>query len=388
MDRKAMHHSGKLLAALLLAAGVGAVSGGAASGQENPRQDNQRQDNQRKVAVATPSHEQVTRYLYSTGTLQAVNSVDLVARVSGTLEQVKFEDGASVRKGDIIFVIEPEPYRISLASAQAELAQSQANLDEANANLVRQQALVGKQVVSESTLDSAVAQQKTAAAQVAASQAKVRNAELNLGYTEVRAPFDGILAARTADVGAYINSASAPKLASLVQPDPLYVLFSANEQQVIGVRKALAERHMTIRDAGTVKVEIRLQTDADYLHAGQLNYIAPELDANSGTITVRGIIGNADGLFVPGMFVQVRVPLSPHPALVIPETAIGNSQLGQTVLVVNPQNRVEMRKVVTGDTAGRGRREIVEGLTDTDRVIVQGAGGARPGETVTVVDKL
>ncbi len=373
-----MHHSGTLLAALLFAASVGAVSG-----QESPRQDNLR-----KVAVATPSREQVTQYLYSTGTLQAVNSVDLVARVSGTLEQVKVEDGATARKNDIVFVIEPEPYRISLASAQADLAQSQANLDEANANLARQQALVGKQVVSESTLDSAVAQQKTAAAQVAASQAKVRNAELNLGYTEVRAPFDGTLAARTADVGAYINAASAPKLASLVQPDPLYVLFSANEQQVIAVRKALADRHMTIRDAGNVKVEIRLQTDNDYLHAGQLNYVAPELDANSGTITVRGIIGNSGGLFVPGMFVQVRVPLNPHSALVIPETAIGNSQLGQTVLVVNPQNRVEMRKVVTGDTAGQGRREIVEGLTETDRVIVQGAGGVRPGETVTVVDKL
>lgn len=345
------------------------------------------QDNQKTVAVTTPAREQVTRYLHSTGTLQAVNSVDLVARISGTLEKVNVEDGANVRKNDILFVIEQEPYRISLASAQAELAQSQANLDEANANLARQRALAGRQVVSESTLDSAVAQQKTAAAQVAASQAKVRNAELNLGYTEVRAPFDGILGARTADVGAYINAASAPKLASLVQPDPLHVLFSANEQQVIAVRKALAERHMTIQDASRIEVEIGLQTESDYPHAGSLNYIAPELDANTGTITVRGIVANPDRLFVPGMFVRVRVPLAPHSALVIPETAIGQSQLGQTVLVVDPQNRVALRKVATGDPAGKGRREIVEGLTETDRVIVRGAGGVRPGDTVAVADQ-
>ncbi|MGV6873082.1 efflux RND transporter periplasmic adaptor subunit [Pseudochelatococcus sp. B33] len=369
-----------ILATLLLVSGLPA---GAASAQES-----QRQESHRKVAVTAPAREQVTRYLHSTGTLQAVNSVDLVARVSGTLEKVNVEDGANVRKGDIVFVIEQEPYKISLASAQAELAQSQANLEEANANLARQRALANRQVVSESTLDSAVAQQKTAAAQVAASQAKVRNAELNLGYTEVRAPFDGILAARTADVGAYINAASAPKLASLVQPDPLYVLFSANEQQVIAVRKALAERNMTIRDAGAIRVEIGLQTESDYPHVGELNYIAPELDANTGTITVRGVIGNSDRLFVPGMFVRVRIPLAPHSALVIPETAISRSQLGQTVLVVNPQKRVELRKVVTGDPAGKGLREIVGGLAETDRVVVQGAGGVRPGETVTVVDRL
>lgn len=344
----------------------------------------------RKVVVESPAREQLTRYLYSTGTFQAVNSVDFVARVSGTLEKINFPDGAFVLKGDIVFVIEQEPYEISLASARAELAQSQANLEEQNANLRRQKDLASRQVVSASTLDSAVAQQKTAAAQVAASEAMVRNAELNLSYTEIKAPFDGILTARMADVGAYINAASAPKLASLVQPDPVYILFSADERQVIAVRKALAERKRAAPAAspGDFRVEISLQTEDGYPYAGRLDYVAPEIDAGSGVITVRGKIDNGDRLFSPGMFARVRVPLGTREAVVIPEAAIGNSQQGRTVLVVDAENRVALRKVTIGDPAGQGMREIVEGLSETDRVVVRGSGGVRAGDAVSVVDQI
>ncbi|WP_433455969.1 efflux RND transporter periplasmic adaptor subunit [Pseudochelatococcus sp.] len=342
----------------------------------------------RNVIAQAPVQREVTRYLQSTGTVQAVNSVDLVARVSGTLDRVAFEDGAQVRKGDVIFVIEQEPYRISLAAAAAELAQSRANLEEASANLARQQALAARQVVSESALDSAVAQQKTAAAQVAASQTKVRSAELNLGYTEIRAPFDGILAARVMDPGAYINAASAPKLASLIQPDPVYVLFSASEQQVIAVRKALGERNIPVGGYGAIAVEVGLQTESGYPHVGKLDYVAPELDAGSGVVTVRGVVENPSRLFSPGMFARVRIPLATHRALAIPEAAIGNSQLGRTVLVIGEGGRAEQRRVTVGDALGDGVREIVDGLTEADRVIVRGAGGVRPGDTVAVVDRL
>lgn len=367
-----------ILAAAMLAAPLVAGAAGSAMAQQAPR----------KVVAQAPVAARITRHLHSTGRFQPVSGVDLVARVSGTLERVNFPDGAPVRAGDVVFVIEQEPYRIGVASAQADLAQARANLVQASANLARQKELAGRQVVSASTLDSAVAQNDTASAQVAAAEAAVRSAELNLGYTEIRAPFDGILSARTADVGAYINAASAPKLASLVQPDPLYVLFSADEQQVIAIRKALAERQKTLADMGSIAVEIGVQTETGYPHAGRLDYVAPEFDSNTGTIAVRGVIPNPDRLFVPGMFARVRVPFGEHDALTVPDTAIGNAQQGRVVLVLGADNRVEQRRVVPGELTDNGMREIVDGLAAGDRVIVRGGGGLRSGEAVTPVDSL
>ena len=346
------------------------------------------QDEPRKVMVEMPTARQATRYLQSTGTLQAVNSVDLVARVSGTLEKVNFADGAEVAKNDVIFVIEPEPYRISLASAEAELAQAEANRVKAEANLRRQDELTSKQVATIAQRESAVADNEAAKAQVATAKAKVRNAELDLGYTEIRAPFDGILAARTMDEGAFVNSASAPKLATLMQPDPIHIAFSAREPQVIEIRKQLAARNMTLKDVGTISVEFGLQTEEGYPHAGKLDYIAPELDPATGTISIRASADNADRLFSPGMFVRVRMPLVRRPVLAVPDVAIGNSQEGRTLLVVDADNRVVQRKVVVGDPLEDGLREIVKGLDAMDRVIVQGAGGVRIGDTVAIVDSL
>jgi len=346
------------------------------------------QQSQRKVVVKAPVEQQVTRYLHSTGTLKAVNGVDLVARVSGTLEAVNFEDGERVRHGDVVFVIEQEPYRINLAIAEAELAQSQANLQQTSSNLIRQEELANRQVAAQSARENAIAQNEIAKAQVAAAEANVRNAKLNLGYTEIRAPFDGILSARNADIGAYINAASAPKLAAVVQRNPLHVLFSANERQVIEIRKALAQRNMKIADAGPIRVEMGLQTDDAYPYSGTLDYIAPEIDTVSGTMTVRAIIANTALFLSPGMFARVRVPLATNAALAILETAIGTSQQGRTVLVVNQEGSVELRKVTVGDKLSGGLREIAQGLSAGDRVIVEGAGNVRPGETVTIVDQL
>lgn len=345
------------------------------------------QQSQRKVVVKAPVKHQVTRYLQSTGTLKAVNSVDLVARVSGMLEAVNFEDGEPVLKGDVVFVIEQEPYRISLATAEAELAQSQANLQQTSSNLIRQEQLLDRKAVAESVRENAVAQYEIAKAQVAAAKAKVRNAKLNLGYTEIRAPFDGILSARNADIGAYINAASAPKLATVVQPAPLHVLFSANERQVIEIRKALAKRNMKIVDAGPIRVEVGLQLDDAYPYSGTLDYVAPEIDTVSGTMTVRALLANPTQILSPGMFARVRVPLATNAAFAILETAIGTSQQGRTVFVVNQEGSVELRKVTVGDKLSGGLREIAQGLSAGDRVIVEGAGNVRPGETVTIVDQ-
>jgi RND family efflux transporter MFP subunit len=342
-----------------------------------------------KVVARPPVKQAVTRYLFSQGTIAAINSVDLVARVSGTLQKVNREDGSAVKKGDVLFVIEQEPYQISVASAQAALDQQNANLTQANSNLARQQEMQKKNLTATATVEAAVAQAETAKALVAASEAQLQSAKLNLSYTEIIAPFDGILSEHLIDVGAYINAASTPKLASIIQPDPLRVNFTVNEKQVIQIRQALAERRKKLSDIGPLKVEIGLPTDQNYPYAGTIDYIAPQLDSSSGTISVRAVLANEQRLFSPGMFVRVRVPVVTNAdALVIPESAIGNDQQGPTVFTVGKDNRVEAKVVTRGESAGNGLREVVKGLSANDRVIVQGADNVQPGDAVSVVAKL
>ncbi|MBR0557036.1 efflux RND transporter periplasmic adaptor subunit [Ciceribacter sp. L1K23] len=338
------------------------------------------------VAVEKPKAMDVVQYLQSTGTLAAEQSVDLVARASGLLEKVNFRDGEKVKKGDVIFGIEREPYEISLASAQADVRQQEASLAQAAANLTRQRDLKDKSVVSASALEDAIAQHAIAESQLAAARARLRTAELNLGYTEITAPFDGILSARLADVGAYINGAAAQKLATLVKPDPLHVNFTATDRQVVEIRRRMLERGMQVGNFGLpVSVELSLTDGDGYPFNGPLDYVAPEIDPTTGTMALRGEIANPDLLLSPGMFVKVRVAVAMRPdALTVPERAIGNTQEGRTVLVVGEENRIEQRLVEIGAPAEAGRREIRSGLEPDDRVVIRGGAAVAPGQVVSV----
>jgi RND family efflux transporter MFP subunit len=346
-------------------------------------------DMQRKVVVQAPSKVTLTRYFYSTGTVAAVASVDLVGRVSGTLEKVNKKDGAAVKQGEVLFVIEQEPYQIAVQSAQAALDQQNASLTQAVENLTRQQDLLSKRAAAESAVESAIAQAATSKALVAAADAALRSAKLNLSYTEVKSPLDGILSARAFEQGAYINAAQTPKLASVIQPDPIRIDFTANQKELIQIRKAMEERKIKLADLGTINVEIGLPSDDDYAYTGKLDYIAPDLDATTGTIALRAVADNKSKLFSPGMFVRLRIPVTTKAeALAIPDRAVSTSQEGMSVLAIGKDNTVETRLVTLGQPIAGGLREVVKGLAAADRVVVEGMDNVQAGDVATVVDKL
>lgn len=339
-----------------------------------------------EVRVAPPLARPVTRYLELTGQTAAAKRVDLVARVQGTLTQIRYRDGASVKQGDVLFVIEPDNYRLSLELAEAAEAQQKALLVQAEADLARQKQLASRQAASEAALDSALGKRDSTAAAREQAAAQAAQARLNLAYTEVKAPFDGIVSAHLVDQGALVGVGGPTLLASIVQSDPIKVRFSLDEQTVLRIREAMRQRGLTLAGLVSIPVEIGLDTDAGYPHIGQLDYVAPELDMASGTLSVRAAVPNPQGVLLPGLFVRVRLPLQKDvPSLLVPEAALGASQTGRYLLVVGADDIVEQRAVETGETSEGGLRVIRAGIAATDRIVVGLMQNAIPGSRVRPV---
>lgn len=339
-----------------------------------------------EVRVAAPVSRPVTRYLQLTGQTAAAKRVDLVARVSGTLTEIRYGEGKAAKQGDVLFVIEPDNYRLNLQLAEAAEAQQKALLVQAEADLARQKQLAQRQSASEAALDNAQSRRDSTAAAREQAAAQVAQAQLNLAYTEVKAPFDGIVSAHLVDQGALVGVGGPTVLASIVQSDPIKVRFSLDEQTVLRIREAMRQRGLTLAGLGAIPVEIGLDTDAGYPHQGQLDYVAPELDTASGTLAVRASAPNPQGVLLPGLYVRVRLPLQRDvPSLLVPEAALGASQTGRHVLVVDAQDRVEQRAVEIGETSEGGLRVIRAGLAAGDRVVVGMMQNAIPGSRVRPV---
>jgi len=334
-----------------------------------------------KVTVATPVRQNVTRYFEATGNTAAVNSVDLVARVQGFIQAISYTDGAFVKKGTSLFTIEPEPYRLKVDAAKASVTGAQAALTQAQAEFQRQADLVTKQVSTQANYDKALAQRDSAQADLQSAQANEKQAEINLGYTNVTAPFDGIVTARQVSIGELVGASSPTVLATIVQIDPIYVNFNASESDVLQVRANLASRGETVTNLLGLPVEVGLQNEAGYPHKGKLDYVAPTVNASTGTLAGRASLDNADHALLPGYFVRVRIPAQPQPALLVPDVALGSDQSGRYVLVVNGDNVVEQRKVEAGQLVGT-LRVIDSGLREDDRVVVGGIMRAVPGQKV------
>ena len=334
-----------------------------------------------KVTVAKPVEQKVTRYFEATGNTAAINSANLVARVQGFLTEITYTDGQPVKKGQHLFTIEPEPYQLKLQQAQASEAAAQATVTQTQADFDRQQELVQRQAASKAAFDNSTANRDSAKAKLLQAQADAKQAQINLDYTKVVAPFNGVVTARQVSAGELVGSGGTQVLATIVQLDPIWLNFSASERDVLHVRDMLYKRGQRAASLLGAEVEAGLQTDTGYPHKGKLDYIAPLVNQGTGTLAARAELPNEARLLLPGFFVRVRVPLEEQTSLLVPSVALGSDQGGRYVLIVNGENVVEQRKVEIGPVVG-DMTVIENGLKADDRVVTAGILRAVPGQKV------
>lgn len=335
-----------------------------------------------QVIVANPLRQNVIGYLEETGTLAAVNSVDLVARVPGFVTAIHYKDGSLVKKGALLFEIEPEPYKVKWEQAKAAEDGAKAQLLQSQAEFDRQADLIKRQVSTQANYDKALAQRDGDKANLEQAQANTELAKINYEYTQVAAPFDGVVTARLVSVGEYVGANNTPtKLATIVQVDPIWVNFNVSEQDVQRIRAERAKQGQTSNDVSNIVVEVGTQTETGFPHKGKLDYAAPNVTPGTGTLAVRGIFANPNATLLPGYFVRVRVPGPGQEHFLVPDVAIGADQGGRYLLVLNADNMVEQRPVIAGQHVGP-LRVIEEGLKPDDRVVVDGILRAIPGQKV------
>jgi RND family efflux transporter MFP subunit len=335
------------------------------------------------VTVAKPSTQSVTEYLNFTGNTAASDSVTLVARVEGYLEKIHFKDGAPVKTGDLLFTIQQDQYKAQLQQANAQVAAQQAALAHAKEELARYAGLLKEEAAPQTQVDHWRYERDSAAAALLNAEAQVELAKLNLGYTQIKAPFDGRIGRHLVDPGNVVGAAGVrTSLADIDRIDPLYVYFTINERDLLRViehRKQTSAPPIVER---RIPVFFGLSNEEGYPHEGRLDFASISVAPTTGTLQARGIFPNPDRSVLPGLFVRVRVPaLEKKEALLVPGDAVSFDQQGEYVLVVNDKNIVERRGVNTGSQVG-SMLVIGEGLKPDDRVIVEGIMQAIPGRAV------
>jgi len=343
-----------------------------------------------KVTTAQPSMQNVTDYLEFTGTLDASEQADVVARVSGVLQSMHFEPGTPVTEGDLLFIIEPEEYQADLQAAQAELAAGESNYDRANIEYGRAQKLFKQKAGAESDVVKWRVEREIASAEILRAQAKIARAELNVGYTQVTAPFSGRVGRNLVDIGNLVGEGEATVLTEVTLYDPIYAYFNLNERDLLRVMKAIRENAeaegLNPEDIDEVEIPLYLglANEEGYPHEGRYEYADSAVDPETGTLQLRGTFENSQKppRLLPGLFARIRLPEGERPDMqLVSERAIGNDQRGTYLMVVNAENVVERRSVKTGQRID-GLIVIEDGLQKDDRVVVKGVQRARPGRKV------
>jgi RND family efflux transporter MFP subunit len=344
-----------------------------------------------KVTVAHPIERDLTDWDEYTARLEAVDSVEVRARVSGYLESVHFREGSLVKKGDLLFQIDPRPYEAQLRRAEGDLEVAQSRVNLAQKNLARVAYLMKGQAISKEEAETREAVLRQAQAGVTAAQAAVDAAKLDVEFTRITAPVSGRASRKFVTEGNLINGGIGTQgtlLTTIVSLDPLHVYFEANERDYLKyVRLAKSGARPSSRDNKN-PVYVGTADEQGFPHEGYMDFVDNQIDRGTGTIQGRAIIPNPDGLLAPGLFVRLRlIGSGRYKALLIPDEAIQSDQAEKFVWLVDDQNRVRYRQVKIG-TLHDGLRVVTEGLTPADRVVIHGVQRARPEAVVEPEEKV
>jgi RND family efflux transporter MFP subunit len=338
------------------------------------------------VTVAKPVKRAVADFDEYVGRFTAINSVEVRARVSGYLDGVHFTDGQIVKQGDLLFTIDKRPFQNTLDQARANLAQAKSNLAYTESDYTRGQQLVRDKTITEQVFEQRAQAYRNAQASVSNNEAAVRQAELDIEFTKLRAPVNGRIGDRRVSPGNLVTggtSGNTTLLATIVSTDPIYFEFTFDEASFLRYeRMSKIATDVASRD-GSVPVTLKLIDERDFDHQGRMDFVDNVIDRSTGTIRGRAVFANPNKLFTPGMFARVRVPASPlSEGLLVPDAAIGIEQVRKYVLVVDSGDTVRQKYVTLGQVTSDGLRVIKEGLAPDDRVVISGLMQARAGMKV------
>jgi multidrug efflux system membrane fusion protein len=338
------------------------------------------------VTIANPVKREIVDLDEYVGRFIAVDAVEIRARVSGYLEKVHFTDGQLVKSGDLLFTLDQRPFKTALDQARADLARAKSQADLTAADLTRAQTLIQQKTIAEALFDQRVQAKRAADAALEAAEAAVKTAELNLEFTELRAPVSGRIGDRRVSPGNLVTgtiTGTTTLLATVVSIDPIRFEFTFDEAASLRYQR-IAKESGKAQERGTqLPVELRLLDEKAFEHKGRIDFVDNVIDTNSGTIRGRAEFANPNALFTPGMFGRIRVPGSPrYQALLVPDAAIGTEQIRKFVYVVDAENTVRQKYIELGSLQG-SLRVVRSGLEENDRIVVNGLMRARPGAKVT-----
>jgi RND family efflux transporter MFP subunit len=336
------------------------------------------------VTVSQPRVEELVEWDEYTARFDAVEAVDIRARVSGYLTEVAFKDGQNVKKGDLLYVIDARPFERALDQAKAELEQAKTKSENANLDVERGRPLMERKILSEKAYDDRANLLRDAQAAIKVAEAKVATAELEIAFTRVTAPIAGRTGRSQVTAGNWVSAGSAANatlLTSIVSQNPIHVYFDVSENNYLKYKRLTEKGEAGATDSGAL-IEIALPDEVGFPHKGKLDFLDNRLDPGTATVRARAEVANDNLLFSPGMFARVRIPGSAkYKAFLLPDAAIGTDQASKFVLVVDAENTVSRKAVKLGPLHGN-LRVVRSGISAEDWVVTKGVQRARPGQKV------